>query len=119
MGMVIVALGRRRGITGLPFLMLNGKRMQNNWRETVKSLEFSLTTYEYSRWHLNELDVRGFLIASNQGMGEWFNSKWQAAQDEADRVFDPDYDDESLPYDLFIKSTGLAPEDYFCSCPRL
>lgn len=87
--------------------------MQNNWRGTVKSLEFSSTTYEYSMWHLDELRIRSFLISSNRGMGGWFNTKWQAALDEADRLFDPDYHGEDLPYNLFIDSTGLDPESYF------
>lgn len=79
----------------------------------MKSLDYGDTTYEYSLWNLDELEVRGFLISSNRGMQEWFSLKWQEAEEKANELFDPDYDDVSLPYDLFTDSVGVDPVSYF------
>lgn len=80
---------------------------------SIKPIPFERSTSVYSQWHIEELELRGFLITSNIGMKSWFNALYASSEKHADKIFDPDRHDESLSYDIFIESTGIDPNKYW------
>lgn len=71
----------------------------------------------YSDWDRNELEIRGFLIASSRVMKGWFDAHYSAARREMDRIIrsakDPDWYDVGMIYDIFVEMSGVDPHSYY------
>jgi hypothetical protein len=84
-----------------------------NVKDRIPGLEHSKTTPRYSMWHMDELELRSFLVATSTAMRAWFKAEEEAAEDEADRTMNPEdsYGDEG--YNLFMDRVGIFWEQYW------
>lgn len=64
-------------------------------------------------WHMDELELRSFLLTTSTGMRAWFKSEEAAAEEEVRQTFDPEnsYGDEG--YSLFMDRVGIFWEQYW------
>lgn len=84
-----------------------------NIEDRIPGLEHSKTTPRYSMWHMDELELRSFLLATSTGMKAWFKAEEEAAEDGANRMVNPEdsYGDEG--YNLFMDRVGIFWEQYW------
>lgn len=79
----------------------------------VTYLDPHTVSAQYVSWRIKEQSVRAFLRATNSGMDDWMRQRWNDAEEEASATFDPDYNDEGLPAEIFERAVGVWPTDYF------
>lgn len=79
----------------------------------IAYLDSHSVSADYVYWQMEETRVRAFMTSTNRGMGAWFDERWEAADAEATRIFDPEQDGDDLQAVLFDRDVGVWPSDYF------
>lgn len=79
----------------------------------VEYLRSHDVSVQYVFWQREHQQVRAFLVHTNEGMSDWFDRQWAAANDRADEIFDPERHDAGLAAELFEQATDVWPEDFF------
>ncbi|WP_375384046.1 hypothetical protein [uncultured Microbacterium sp.] len=79
----------------------------------ITYLDSHSVSAEYVYWQMEEARIRAFTTSTNRGMGAWFDERWEFADSEASRIFDPEQHGEDLQAVLFDRDVGVWPSDYF------
>lgn len=96
-----------------------GGQLQLSYAQVVKieekivGLAHAVTTGRYATWHIDELELRGFLLTSAKGMNAWFKSKEQEAEREVQRSNDPENLQGPEAYNHFMDETGIFWDRYW------
>lgn len=64
-------------------------------------------------WHIDEVELRSFLVTSAEGMTAWFKTQEEDARSRAQAEFDPQYSREDDGYSFFMDRVGIFWEQYW------
>lgn len=64
-------------------------------------------------WHMDELELRSFLLTTAEGMNAWFRIQEREAETEASARYDPRESHGDEAYSLFMDRVGIFWEQYW------
>ena len=82
------------------------------WTKSVPQLKYLTVSSEYVRWNDEELQTRGFLIASSRAVGRLLDEAWEAGNDFANMHWDLENTDGGDVYAYVVEKLGVEPLSY-------